>query len=167
MLPSCFGRPQLACTLHRPVNRNQANPCCTVSLLCMHIQHWPRQPLQEVKSRASQTRFDCSARVLQQNHCRNTQATASARQTLTMLTRDKRKCETVKQQGNQSGSPGEEVRNRQFRLSAISVCARQQTPTMFAGPAGVALGGSAQCWLPWTTPGSHVPHPALKKGCQL
>jgi len=46
----------------------------------------------------------------------------------------------VEQQGNQSSSLGEEVRNRQFRLSAVSICDRKQTPTMFAGPAGVALG---------------------------
>ena len=32
----------------------------------------------------------------------------------------------------------EEVLRRQFRLSAVGTCGRKQTPTMFAGPAGVA-----------------------------
>ncbi len=41
-------------------------------------------------------------------------------------------------QWNNRGNTAEEVFRRQFRLSAVATCDRKQTPTMFAGPAGVA-----------------------------
>ncbi len=50
--------------------------------------------------------------------------------------RDKRMGTAVEQQGKHRR--GGTLQNKQFRLSAVGSCDRKQTPTMFAGPAGVA-----------------------------
>ena len=48
--------------------------------------------------------------------------------------RDKRRGKAVEQAGNMA----EEILRKQFRLSAFSTCDKEQTPTIFAGSAGVA-----------------------------
>ena len=48
--------------------------------------------------------------------------------------RDKRRGKAVEQAGNMA----EEVLRKRFRLSAISTCDKEETPTIFAGPVGVA-----------------------------
>ena len=50
--------------------------------------------------------------------------------------RDKRRGKAVEQVGNMAV---EKRFRKRFRLSAISTCDREQTPTIFAGPVGVAL----------------------------